>query len=381
MESSNYLFMNISILYRCGQKYYDKKLAEHKIGAGQLLFLILIYENEGISMQNLAVKGCFDKGTITKSVQKLEEQGFVKIMAGNEDKRVRCLYTTEKAKEIIMDIYMIRRGWWERLTSDMSSDEETQFEASLEKLCEKARDFDIEDEEDLNSIKLFGLQKLTLLDYPGKMASTVFTGGCNFRCPFCHNSDLVFLPENTAEIRKDDIMQFLKKRSKILEGVCITGGEPLLHSGLEAFLRRIKELGYKVKLDTNGSNPVKLKHLIDEKLVDFVAMDIKNAPKRYAETIGLSTFDIAPIEESIRYLMEDPIPYEFRTTIVKEYHTLNDMEAIGQWLKGARAYYLQNFEDSERVIQSGLHAVEKDQLKEYASIIQKYISNTQIRGI
>lgn len=380
MESSNYLFMNISILYRCGQKYYDKKLSEHKIGASQLLFLILIYENEGISMQNLAIKGCFDKGTITKSIQKLEEQGFVNSVASEEDKRVRCLYTTAKAKAIITDIYMIRRGWWERLTCDMSIEEEEQFEASLEKLCENARRFD-EMNKDEARIKLFGLQKLTLLDYPQKMASTVFTGGCNFRCPFCHNADLVFLPENTAEIRQEDILSFLKKRAKVLEGVCISGGEPLLHKGLEAFLRKIKELGYKIKLDTNGSNPTKLKHLVDEKLIDFVAMDIKNAPMRYGETIGLENFDIAPIEESVRYLKGNPIPYEFRTTIVKEFHTKEDMIAIGEWLQGASAYYLQNYEDSERVIQKGLHAWDIDTLHEYLGIAKQYIANTQLRGI
>lgn len=380
MEHNNYLFLNISLLYRCGQKYYDKKLADYQIGAGQLSFLILIYENEGISMQQLAKKGCFDKGTITKSVQKLEELGYVHSNASKDDKRVRCLHTTQKAEEIITDIYMIRQEWWKRLTMDMDTNEASQFETSLSKLCEKARNYD-EQDVDENDIKIFGLQKLTLLDYPGTMASTIFTGGCNFRCPFCHNSDLVFLPENTVEIQKQDILSFLRKRSTILEGVCISGGEPLLHDGLEALLRQIKELGYRVKLDTNGSHPAKLKHLVDESLVDFVAMDIKNSPKQYAKTIGLTTYDLSPIEESVRYLKEDHVPYEFRTTIVKEFHTKESIEDIGHWLSGDSSFYLQNFEDSEHVIQENLHSVEKDTLLQYLEVMKKYIPNTHTRGI
>ena len=261
MESNNYLLMNISILYRCGQKYYDKQLSDYDINAGQLPFLILIYENEGISMQELAVRGCFDKGTITKSIGKLEDAGYVRSCASTTDKRVRLLYTTDRTKDIISKIYLIRREWWERLTRDMSASECANTEALLDALTEKAKQYDaMEDEKE---IKLFGLQKLTLLDYPQKMASTIFTGGCNMRCPFCQNADLVFLNENTSQIPTKDIIAFLKKRRSVLEGVCITGGEPLLNDTLESFLRTIKELGYQIKLDTNGSYPKRLKELVD----------------------------------------------------------------------------------------------------------------------
>ena len=207
MESNNYLLMNISILYRCGQKYYDKQLSDYDINAGQLPFLILIYENEGISMQELAVRGCFDKGTITKSIGKLEDAGYVRSCASTTDKRVRLLYTTDRTKDIISKIYLIRREWWERLTRDMSASECANTEALLDALTEKAKQYDaMEDEKE---IKLFGLQKLTLLDYPQKMASTIFTGGCNMRCPFCQNADLVFLNENTSQIPTKDIIAFL----------------------------------------------------------------------------------------------------------------------------------------------------------------------------
>lgn len=378
MESSNYLLMNISILYRCGQKFYDKQLSEYGITAGQLPFLILIYENEGISMQELAVKGCFDKGTVTKGVQKLEDQGFVNAQSSSEDKRVRCLYTTDKTKSIISHIYLVRREWWDRLTQDMSDIEITQLESNLDHLTEKGRLYDSTVDHD---VKLFGLQKLTLLDYPQKMASTVFTGGCNFRCPFCQNADLVFLPENTSQIPTNDILSFLKKRKNVLEGVCITGGEPLLNSGLEFFLSAIKEMGYNIKLDTNGSFPERLKELVDKNLIDYVAMDVKNSPARYAETIGIQSFDMEPIQKSICYLLENHVPYEFRTTVVKEFHSEEDLLTIAQMLKGARAYYLQNFEDSARVIRPGLHAYEQEELIGFVEKIKEFIPDTHLRGL
>lgn len=378
MDAENFMFMNISILYRCGQKYYDKRLNEYQIGFGQILFLILIYENEGINLQELAQYGCYDKGTITKSVQKLEEQSFIHSTPDEKDRRMRRLYTSDKTKDIISQIYMIRREWWERLCQGMNVEEIHQLETSMEKLCRNAR---LYEEADKKEIRLFGLQKLSLLDYPGTVASTVFTGGCNFRCPFCHNADLVFLPENTAEIKEADIVNFFQKRQGILEGVCISGGEPLLNDELEPFLHYLKAMGYKVKVDTNGSHPLKLKHLIEEGLIDYIAMDIKNSPRRYAETIDVQAFDMSPIIETVSYLLTNPIPYEFRTTVVKEFHTLADIREIATWIQGANAYYLQNFEDGEHVIRKGLHPVSKAELQAFADVMKPFVENTSIRGM
>lgn len=378
MNTENFMFMNISLLYRCGQKYYDKRLHDYQMGSGQILFLILIYENEGINLQELALYGCFDKGTITKGVQKLEEQGFIRSIPDEKDRRIRRLFTNDKTKNIISQIYMIRKEWWERLCKGMQSGEIRQLEATLEKLCRNAR---LYEEADKRELHLFGFQKLTLLDYPGKLASTVFTGGCNFRCPFCHNADLVFLPENTTEVKKSNLMAYFKKRRDILDGVCISGGEPLLHPELEPFLHRLKDFGYKIKLDTNGSQPQQLRHLVEEGLLDYVAMDIKNSQQRYAETIDVQAFDITPILETVSYLLANPIPYEFRTTIVKEFHTLEDMQKIATWIQGANAYYLQNFEDGAQVIRQGLHPVSKQELQSFADIITPFVKHTSIRGL
>lgn len=377
MDNSSFLLLNTSILYRSMQKYYDKRLSEYEIGAGQLLFLIMIYENEGIAMQQLAQMGSFDKGTITKGIAKLEELGYVQSKPSSEDKRVRLLYTCDKTKDIITDVYLLRREWWETITQDLTMEEIEVFERLQDKLAGHAREFVVEEEP---RVRIFGLQKLTLLDYPGRLASTVFTGGCNFRCPFCHNRDLVFLPENMTEIKEEDIMAFLTKRKGVLEGVCVSGGEPLLQGNIEEFLAQIKQLGYAIKLDTNGSNPKKLKQLVEAGLIDSVAMDIKNSPKRYGETIGLHSFDLTAIEESVCYLKENHIPYEFRTTIVKELHSLADIKAIGEWLKGGSVIYLQEFQNSERVIQDGLHACDGETMELYRSTLEAYLP-AYVRGM
>ena len=177
-------------------------------------------------------------------------------------------------------------------------------------------------------MKIQGLQKLTLLDYPGQVACTIFTAGCNFRCPFCHNAPLVTHIDDSCDITTEEIFAFLKKRQGILDGVCVSGGEPLVQPDIAEFIREIKALGYHVKLDTNGSFPEKLKELVDEGLLDYVAMDIKNSARKYGETIGIDGYDPARILESVDYLMTNVVPFEFRTTVVREFHKKTDFEDI-----------------------------------------------------
>ena len=230
-------------------------------------------------------------------------------------------------------------------------------------------------------MKLYGLQKLTLLDFPERVACTVFLGGCNLRCPFCHNSVLVFPEPEDETMTEDEFFRFLDKRAGVLDGVAVTGGEPLLTPDVLPFLERIKEKGLAVKLDTNGSFPKRLREAVGAGLVDYVAMDIKNSPEKYAATCGLPVFDLSKVQESVRFLMGGTIPYEFRTTVVDEFHEAADMEAIGKWIAGARAYFLQNFVDSGACIREGLHAKTPKELHLFRSLLQKYVPNTQVRGI
>jgi pyruvate formate lyase activating enzyme len=226
-----------------------------------------------------------------------------------------------------------------------------------------------------------GFAKLTLLDYPGRVACTVFTGGCNFKCPFCHNASLAVRAGELPNIDQEEVFSLLRKRKGILDGVCVSGGEPLLMPDIADFLGRVKELGYSVKLDTNGYLPHRLASVIERGLVDTVAMDIKNSPDKYAMTAGVEGLDMAPILESAALLMGGSLPYEFRTTVVKELHEAEDFEKIGRWIEGAAAYYLQSFIDSGDVIRGGLSAHPKEKLEEFVTTVRKYVSNSHLRGV
>ena len=225
-----------------------------------------------------------------------------------------------------------------------------------------------------------GLQKLTLLDYPGKMACTVFTAGCNFRCPFCHNASLVTNIDE-ERISEEEFFSFLQKRQGVIDGVCITGGEPTLQPDLKAFIKKIKDLGYSVKLDTNGYRPEALKDIVNSGLVDYVAMDIKNSQSKYALTCGLDTLDIAKINESVEFLKSDKVDYEFRTTIVKELHSEDDIQDIVYWIKGAKKYYLQGFTDSGDLICTGYSGYNKKDMEKLLNIAKNHFETVELRGI
>ena len=227
-----------------------------------------------------------------------------------------------------------------------------------------------------------GLQKLTLLDYPGKVACTVFTGGCNFRCPFCHNASLVLPQRLSHEFPEEEILSFLKKRCGILDGVAITGGEPLLHQDIGFFLRKVRDLGYKIKLDTNGSFPDRLEALIRDGLVDRVAMDVKNSPALYTATVGVPALDITPIEKSRDLLLSGAVEAEFRTTVVKGLHTRESLIETAKWIAGASEYYLQQFKDSGDILSSaGLSAFDREEMLSLAEAVRPYVPSVQIRGV
>lgn len=243
---------------------------------------------------------------------------------------------------------------------------------------------------------ILGLNKTTLLDYPGELAATVFLGGCNFRCPYCHNRDLVLSPSSLAPYSPEEILAFLSKRRGILGNICISGGEPTINPDLPEFLESIKVLGYSIKLDTNGSNPDMLKLLKDERLIDYCAMDIKNSPEKYPPTIGLAELsDNAKAQGSCSTLLpsimhsadillsntDSSFLYEFRTTVVCELHSKNDIRAISKWLSGAKAYFLQAYSDNENVIKRGFHSYTEEELRSFAAICREYIPNTYLRGI
>lgn len=239
-----------------------------------------------------------------------------------------------------------------------------------------------------------GLSKTTLLDYPGQVAATIFTGGCNFCCPFCHNGDLVLRSGVVEPYSMTDILNFLKKRKSVLGGVCITGGEPTLQPDLRDLILQIKELGLLVKLDTNGYRPEVLQALCEEGLLDYVAMDIKNTPEKYASTVGYlsgstvsrspfgsSQLDFSKIDASVSYLLHSSVTYEFRTTVVKELHTLEDLCQTASWIHGCSHYFIQSYKESEQVITPGYSAYPDSVLKKYVHMLQTILPCTTLRGI
>ena len=235
---------------------------------------------------------------------------------------------------------------------------------------------------DINNMKIHGLQKMTLLDFPGQVACTVFLGGCEFRCPYCHNTEL--LDPNAPELMKgEELFSFLKKRQGLLDGVAITGGEPLLRSELPELLKAIRELGYKTKLDTNGNHPDELKAVVEAGLVDYVAMDIKNSPERYGETVGIPNLDITKVKRSVEYLINDSnsIEYEFRTTTLKQFHDEESFKKIAEWIKGAKKYYIQNFVDRETVPFAGLEPHDEENLQKFLNIVTPYVGVAELRGV
>ena len=232
-------------------------------------------------------------------------------------------------------------------------------------------------------MRIGGFQKMTAVDFPGRLACTVFIAGCDLRCPFCHNAQLVVPPvDDGLLMEEEEIFAYLEKRRDMLEGVCVTGGEPLIEKDIEAFLRRLRGLGYAVKLDTNGTLPQALARVLQQGLADYVAMDIKNCPARYAQTAGLSVFDTGLIEKSLNLLKESGIDFELRTTVVKELHTVQDIEALARWIAPYTSrYYLQSFIDSGHTIQKGLHACSPQELDQMLKAAQSWISGAQLRGI
>ncbi len=229
-------------------------------------------------------------------------------------------------------------------------------------------------------MQLFGLEKLSLVDFDGKVAATVFTGACNFRCGFCHNGPLVTSVSDLPVFSENDILSYIKKRQGILDGVCVTGGEPTLNKDLPQFCEKLKNLGVAVKVDTNGTNPDMIKTLVENGVVNYFAVDIKNDKANYAKIIGFDEYDTASVEKTVDYLLSGKIPYEFRTTLIQEYHKRENIKAIAEWIDGAEKYFLQKFKLSDTCLTQTLNGIDEKIAKEFLQIILPYIPTAKLRG-
>ncbi len=341
MNPNENFLMDISILYRNIMKYFDHVLSKYDIGSGQIVFLTFINENEGCTMQDVTRVSEVDKGTTTKSINRLIEQGYVQSKQDEKDRRSKHLYTTEKAHEVMHAIYQYRNECRKILSKDIDFDA---FSEMMSVVTNNSRE-QLNHFEDLADLKIGGLVKMSLIDYPEKVCATIFTSGCSFKC--------------------------------------ISGGEPLMQEKLVPFLKEIKNIGYQVKLDVAGNFLSRLKEIVDLELVDYIAMDIKNTKDKYAMTIGNESehFSVDMIEESMNYMKQCGIPYEFRTTVVKEFHTKEDIVEIAKWIGQCDAWYLQQFNDSDNCIHAGFHGYSVDEMNEILNEARKIIPQVQLRGV
>ena len=367
MQTQNDLLMDVSILYRTTQKFYDRMLQSHDLTYAQLPILLLIYENEGISMQTIAIKGQYDKGTITKNVQKLVSLGYVQIVPSKKDKRLKELYTTDKTKQIVSNIYRIRRDWWNHLIKNIPYEKLNDFTNIYQQISENASQYaNVEPER----IQFFKMKKLSMNDYPEALCTTLSTGGCNFRCPGCLKSDLVFLKEDVIPISNDSIKEHFDQRKDVIQAVCIQGGEPLMHEHLDDILMYLKDRKYLIKIDTNGTFPERLKDWVHRGLIDYVSVNIKNSKRNYKQSIGVEKAELSKIQETIDFLMSDGVEYQFVVDVIEELHSKETIISIGKWLHGAKKMILNTYRPNERAIQSGLHGYSRDVMDAFAKCIE-----------
>ncbi|MCR5795261.1 MAG: anaerobic ribonucleoside-triphosphate reductase activating protein [Solobacterium sp.] len=378
MPDSNFI-LNLSVLYRNTMKYFDRALAPYDIGSGQLIFLILINENEGISMQEVTKLSEVDKGTTTKSIQRLIDQGYVKTVPDEKDRRIKRLYTAERAADVMRDIYEMRNTYRAKIRDGMDFEK---LEELMAQVCVNTRE-KLDPDADYAGMRIGRFDKMSLTDYPETVSCTVYMSGCCMKCPYCSSRDLVFIPEDTSFVSPDEVLRYLEKRRKLLDAVCLSGGEPLMQKDTGRLLSEIRKMGYKVKIDTCGMFPDRMKELIDEGLVDYIAMDIKNCREKYALTAGMSEdrFSMDTIGQSVSLLMNSDIDYEFRTTVVRELHTEDDLLKIAEWIRGCRRYYLQPFKNTGNLIQNGFSSYNDQEMIRLKEAVRAVIPDVRLRDV
>lgn len=378
MEDNHNFLLNISVLYRNIQKYFDHVLIPYEIGSGQVIILMVINENTGITMQEVSQLCEIDKGTCTKSVNRLIDQGYVQMHVDEKDRRIRRLYTTYAASEIVRKLYDYRNQCRHLLSHQADFNV---FEQELDRICDNSRSNLKADNED-NPIRIGHFNKLDLSTKTNGLCAKIELSGCMWKCPYCNRKNLVYIPENTNFINSDDVFDYLDKRKNILDEVVISGGEPLMQSGLRSFLKKIKSHGYTVRLETSGNRPELLREYCNEGLIDFVSMDIKNSRRKYAETIGMdeNTFSLQYVQDSINFLKQNTVPFEFVTTVVKNYHSLQDLLEIADWIGPVDHYVLQQFCKSDTLIHQDNEAYTYAEICLIKKEIQKQIPNVRLRG-
>lgn len=376
MDQQTDFLMNISVLYRSTQKYYDRMLQSINITYAQLPILIMIFEQEGITMREIAQSGVYDKGTISKNVKHLEQQGYIHIYTSKHDKRNKELYTSDLAKQNMSTIYSIRRNWWQHLIQNIDESSFSQFIGSYDLLAKNARQY--EDASD-SQIHFFQWKKVSLNSYPNKISTVLYMAGNNFRSPFDTHPELLFIKEDLKEISLHEIEIYLKERQNQIQALSIEGGEPLMNPNLESFLKFSKNLGYLNKIQTNGTFPDLMIQWIERKYIDFVDLKIMNSPNQYAKSIGMAHFSMSSIDQSLQYLKKCSIDYQCSIYLVKEYHNIRSIEAVSKWLSGIKKLVVYTNIEACKTVQSNLHNVDPMTCLNMIEILKRCCEEIEVR--
>lgn len=374
--SKSYLDLKSAALYRCNQKYYDKVLSGFGLSYSGLIFLISIYEDEGLMLNKLAQDGSFDKGSITKAINKLEENGFVVIQDSKKDKRAKELYTTQKTRDLMPKLYQIRQEYLNYLSEDLNEEEVETLNSLMDKVLLKAREYS-KTNIDIQNIQISNFIPLSFIHYDNLSTAVIQTGGCNFRCRHCENKNLVFLSSSSEKINVSDVLNYLNKRQNMLQGVVVEGGEPLLHDGIVSLLQELRELDLNIKLCTNGSQFERLKQIVDLRLADEIEVKIMGSKSYYAKYIGLESFDTSNIDKTINLLINGNIKYCFTLTLTDEEI---DYEELGRWLKDVKCLKLRRYNKSDECIDKSIEATPKEKLSEIIEILNKYVKEIKLEG-
>ena len=379
MAERNNFLLNISILYRSTMKYFDKALARYDIGSGQIFFLFMINENEGITMQELTRLSEVDKGTTTKSIARLIDKGYVEMKVDETDRRVRRLYMTPAAAPLLQYIYEQRLALARFLAREIDFE---RFETDLDQVCENARQSNAI-EHAFPGLRIGAMQESSLTAWPGRLSAVVELAGCDYKCPYCSRRSLVFIPENYAYLDTEEVLGYLQKRSSFFDGVVISGGEPLLQGDLIPFMKEVRQLGCRIRLETSGSLPERLAEVIRSGLVDEVAMDLKSTPEKYPAAVGMNQagFSFEPVKASMRILEESGIRHEYVTTCVRDLHTEQDIMAIAEMIDEKVPYVLRKLERSGRMIAPEMQGFSDEEMKVLLASAKQKHALTSLRGV
>lgn len=376
MKKSEDLLMDISILYRSTQKYYDRKLEPYHITYAQLPILLFIFEEEGITMQKIVEKGSYDKGTVTKNVKKLESLHYVEIIASKEDKRVKHLYTTYQAKQIIAKIYKIRNDWWNHIIQDIDKNQLRSFEQMYGSMCLKANEYA---NLDLDELRFYEWRKCSLNAYPGQISTVLKVGGCNLRCPGCCKKHLVFLKDEQQTIGIEDVKMYLEQNRSNIQAVSIEGGEIGLHPNLAIFFQWLKEKGFLIKINTNGMYPQLLEYWISNGWIDFIELDLKGTVKDYPKVSGIHDLDTHPILQTLALLAEKGIDHRFTTTLIKDFHDEEKLIEIAKHLGVKARWIWYPYHENEESIQKGLQGFSIEEMQLLKEKVEPYVGTIEIK--